>query len=544
MDSAAAAATSRPSVSAATANKGTAIAARKGYGKLLDLADLDGYLLSLLSTDLVEACRYALMAKENILGAAAGIVGSKSLNLKYSNSDNDSEHYNENAGDHNNNNSEGSSQHSSSSSWRWGWWQWEDLLAVATIWASHGQTPGARALGFHLVETSPNNSGSFWWWLLGAIRGGTMNRNNIIKNNIFRNKIVVYAILRVVLPRLYERLKSKALEYANREEPFGGDAIENDEQERPLSLRLQPPPKPMSQHREKNDEGGVGRNGDGNDNDVLKPPCAEASKSNIRALALQRRKLVVKTLVRYLDGVILPSMRLALLVSCWTGHDNGHGGNLALWWSGLSYEQSQLQQPSPPNNKTNTTANSKTNNALTANTTMLPLFVLYAHRRWFHKEAMELFWNKIGRGLLVLHGETSELWSSVSSALVIEWRTRVMRWSYRLDRLLSRNFRGSIDNSIVTRVVVGGGQTTNANNSNDNENGAGFTDNEPCILCGTHRVVVPYRLVECCGKVVCYVCLWERLAATTRKTSTDTTAGVITVSCPVCCQDIQRCEPV
>jgi len=245
--------------------------------------------------------------------------------------------------------------------------------------------------------------------------------------------------------------------------------------------------------------------------------------------------------------VILPSMRLALLISCWTGHDKGHGGNLALWWSGLSYEQSQSQQPSTTtnndnnSNKTNKTANS--NNALTATTTTLPLFVLYAHRRWFHKEAMELFWNKIGRGLLVVHGESSELWSSVSSALAIEWRTKVMRWSYRLNRLLSRKFRGRIDNSIASHGV-GGGQSNN-HHPDKSENDKGFTDNEPCILCGTHKVVVPYRLVECCGKVVCYVCLWERLAATTRKTSTDTTAAeAVTVSCPVCCQDIQRCEPV
>jgi hypothetical protein len=545
MDSSSSAATSRPSFAATT---DTSTATRTGYGygngKLLDLADLDGYLLSLLSTDLAEACKYALMAKENIFGA----VGSNSEN-------------NENS------NPEAASHSSTFVPWRW---QWEDFLAVATIWASRGQTPGARALGFHLVETTiettttPNSSrqSSFWWWLLGAIRGGNINSNRSNNNNnIFRNKIAVYAILRVILPRLYERLKSKGLEYANREEPFGGDATENEEKqhERPISLRLQPPPKPMPQ---RDDDGGFGcDDGDGNDDKtsreppyiVPKPPCAEATKANekaeaavaaatIRAIALQRRKIVVKTVVRWLDGMILPSMRLALVVSCWTGHDRGHGGNLALWWSGLSYELSQPPPPTTTNNKNTTTANNN-NNTMTANTltatTTLPLFVLYAHRRWFHKEAMELLWNQVGRGLLVLHGEISELSSSVSSALVIEWRTKVLRWSYQLDRL-SRKIQG-ID---ITSHV--GGQT---NNHPNNENDAGFTDkqNESCILCGTNEVVVPYRLVECCGKVVCYVCLWERLASTTsmtRKRTTMEAAPAVTVLCPVCCQDIQRCEPV
>ncbi len=386
----------------------------KHNGQLLDLADLDGYLLSLLSTDLAETIRYALLAKNTILEPAEKDSWKETVNTT-----------------------------SDAASW------WEDFLAFLTIWVSHGNTPGAKALGFGIPEASQQHQrSSFWRWVERATRGNS---------TVFRYKILIYGFCRIVLPRLYERMKIKGLEYANAEDD------RNSEQQH-LSLRLQAIPKQE-------------------DNTSISAP--DESKE-VRNLALQRRKLVVRAILGWMDGMLLPSARLALLLSCWIRNDSGHGGNLSMYMSGLSYQR-------------NTTSPARI-----ATRTMIPLFVVYAHRRWFHREAIELLWNKIGRGLLVVQQETSELRSSVSSLLATEWRMCKVRWSYRLDKLKKPN------------------QVCN---------------DEECALCGTKTIVVPYRLVECCGKVACYVCLWDRLASSKN-------ASLETVSCPVCYQVISRCEPV
>ena len=225
---------------------------------------------------------------------------------------------------------------------------------------------------------------------------------------------------------------------------------------------------------------------------------------------MQRRKLVIRMIFQWLDGAILPLMRLALLLSCWARTDLGHGGGLALWMSGLSYQ---------PRKQRAQTAFS------TATSVTLPLFVLYAHRRWFQREALELLWNKIGRSLLVLQRETTEMGSSVVSSLVTEWRMKVVCWSYKLKVLLfpkTAIFPKSSESSIDDKKEP-------------------QSETEPCALCGTDKVVVPYRLSGCCGKVVCYVCLWDRLASNTALRK-----GLFSenIPCPICYQDISKCKPV
>jgi hypothetical protein len=469
-------------------------------GKLLDLADLDGYLLSLLSSDLAEAFSYALLAKKNL---SEGIFGGETANA--------------NASIRTSNNTGTSSS---------SWWKWEDLLLVATIWASHGETPGARALGVRLVDRATPNGRrhrfSFWLWLLGASASGehyhhhrTDRRGN--SSNSFRNRIFLYAILRVVLPRLYERLKARALEYAHRDESVERNATEKhetdeepDESQHELSLRLQAPP-------QSGRDSGVDEEKKNNDAGADKASATETAA--IRALALQRRKLVLRKMILWLDGAILPSMRLALLLSCWAGVDGGHGGNLALWWSGLSYQSQKTAVAANPNPNASppTTPNQ---NALSS--TVVPLFVLYAHRRWFHKEATELLWNKIGKGLLAIHGDTSAMCASVAEALRNEWRMRTVRWSYR--------FYNAWENLRQHHLPVASSEPCRETNDDD----------EACALCGTNPVVVPYRLAECCGKVACYVCLWERLAVTMPRTYETSTTKL---PCPICGQFVEKCEP-
>lgn len=412
--------------------------------QLLDRVKLDGYLLSLLSNDLFDTLNYASEAKEFIL---------KSMGI-----DHKSELWNSNSGHSTIHRWEESSPTGSS---RHTWWQWKDLLAVFTIWASRGQTPGARALGFDLFDGADalqtgtqNRRFSFWWWIAGSSR---KNSNRAAR---FRYKILLYGFLRIVLPRIYERIKSMGLEYANY--PIKGfeDKVAD---------------------------------------------AAAKKRPNIRKLAVERRKLVIRAVFQWLDKAILPSVKLAMLLSCWAGSDSGHGGDLALWVSGLSYQPTTLQG---------------TNTVSTATIATIPLFVLYAHRRWFHREAVELLWKKFGRSILLMQRETTELGSAVAFSITTEWKMLMVRWSYKLKQL-SRNI---FPNESLPPT--------------DSESRPNEREDEPCAICGAHKVVVPYRL-GCCGTVACYVCLWERLASTANHGQKVGSK----MPCPICFQNISKCEP-
>ena len=419
-------------------------------GQLLDREKLDSYLLSLLSSDLFDTLYYALVVKGTIWESIAVARNKQPGNC----------------------NSEQPTIQRLEESSQTGqsgikWLRWKDLLAVLTIWASHGQTPGARALGFDIFDAAntsqtgaQNSRLSFWWWITGS------TCNNVGRAALIRYKILLYAFLRSVLPRLYEHIKSKGFEYAN--SPTIG--IEEGDSER--EAKEQP---------------------------------------NIRILALQRRKLFIRTILQWMDRAILPSVKLTMLLLCWAGIDSGHGGDLALWMSGLSYRPT-------------TTQGTKQAATSTATIATIPIFVLYAHRRWLHREAVELLWNKFGRSIILMQRETTELGSAVAISLATKWKMLMVRLRYKLNEL-PRNI------------------LPNANPSgNDLQNSHGAIDGEaePCSICGIHKVVVPYRLTGCCGKVACYVCLWESLASTA---TLDKKCGA-KVPCPVCYQNISKCDPV
>ena len=435
------------------------------YGKLLDLPDLDEYLLSLLVPDLSELGREAqtFLAK----------LKTNDGNLWSSNATSEEQQQRR----------ERNSNDSGNPSF------WKDLLAVATIYASRGQTPGARALGVELVERNQTtdhqqritNHRSTWslGWLMGIL-----GINNYKNNDSFLHRLLIYGILRVMLPRIYERWKAKALKYVEQSEKASLE--EETTATEQISLRLQ-----------------------SKEEDSKVPEAYHQIKNNHKQklLGKQRRRLVVQTIFRWID-VLVPSMRLALVLSCWKRNKSAgkHGGNLALWWSGLAYQSKQQK----PTNVSNGQASSNNNSNPTS--IVLPLFVLYAHRRWFHREVVELLWNRLGRSLLVVQGETSRLWSDIVMSLRNEW-SQFIRIK---QRLVSSNSSGS---------QLGYSQDNIADT--------------PCALCGKSKMVIPYRLVECCGAVACYVCLWERIAAD--KKNHQNTARV---SCPVCTQSITRCEPL
>jgi len=90
---------------------------KRHNGQVLDLVDLDGYLLSLLSTELAETVRYALLTKQTLLDPA------------------EKESW-----------KEAPAEIFPQSSY------WEDVMAFLTIWVSNGNTPGATALGFGLAS--------------------------------------------------------------------------------------------------------------------------------------------------------------------------------------------------------------------------------------------------------------------------------------------------------------------------------------------------------------------------------------------------------
>lgn len=259
------------------------------------------------------------------------------------------------------------------------------------------------------------------------------------------------------------------------------------------------------------------------------------------------------------DGVVLPAMRLALLVSFWAGRDRSrHGGSLALWWSGLSY-QHENDRPNHPTKQTSTTPSATTT---IQQTNLLPLFVLFAHRRWLQREAFELLWNKIGKGLLAIHGETTNLWSLVNERLSTEYRR------YRLAIVIASGRACSLSKQRSRRLreilllfwtdhFQNHLHETEDDEGEDNEQkrkttaaaAATTTLSEassplPCPLCGKDQMVVPYR-VDCCGGTACYVCLWEHVSTTLAAASTRAKAAAAkTIPCPLCYQDIRKCSPI
>ena len=253
-----------------------------------------------------------------------------------------------------------------------------------------------------------------------------------------------------------------------------------------------------------------------------------------------------------------------------------------MWLSGLSYNkdtttttnnantngtQQQQQQRSMPNSVASFT---------TTTTTTIPLFVLYAHRRWFHREMMDLLWNRLGRHLLTGYGEVNALTSDVYQQRQMQyyrfvWRRLVQRNRQLRKRLLvcissaaaawnnkkirfyfSRRIKSSAageneenhddeDDGIESLSTT---TTTMANDSDSNYN-YNYNYNKSCPICDTNEIAVPYRLVDCCGSVACYTCLWEYVATATATTKLQSSVAMaMTVPCPVCYQDSQRCRPV
>ena len=550
-----------PGAAAAAAAATTTPWPGHGFGKLLDLTDLDGYLLSLLSADLTDAIKYAFLAKQTI---AAAVVATTAASSKKNR-----------GGSHENNNTHENNTHEESATTRTtttttttdlkdasslplpraSWWKWEDVLAFVTIWASRGQTPATRALGFRLVEAPADNRPhppfSLWRWLAGAIGSSSNNNGSSTSASSsqqlwsFRCKIGLYAILRIVLPRLYERAKAKALEYADREED--DDENDDDDEKEEENETGREPPQPLV----------FGLRPHGSDPLLRIPPTAEpetprtpsASTANreMRALAVRRRKRVLRMIFRGLDGMNL-YMRMVLLLSFWAGHDRSHGGNPSAWWSGLSYAHAP---PPPTAAATGTTGSASATTATATATTNAPvpavyptLFVAYAHRRWLAKEAKELL-VRIGWIWQTVRGDTSSLVSAVAKSLREDLRLRVLRWSYRFAQFRRR----LAATRMAARILPAGILRPPA----DGAGGVGGGDAVvrpvgPCPMCGAKNIVVPYRLSECCGKVVCYVCLWERLAATNRhrigKRITPEEVESMTFPCPLCHRDIRSCEAV
>ncbi|OEU12902.1 hypothetical protein FRACYDRAFT_244175 [Fragilariopsis cylindrus CCMP1102] len=226
-------------------------------------------------------------------------------------------------------------------------------------------SPAAHLLGFGYKTSTTTTSSS------NNVENSNSSSSNVInkrrRRRIQRLQILLYAFLRIVLPKLYEIMKRKGIDYyVNKKEEEEKDMSSS-------SLSPLPPSSPLTlqlSHQQQKQEKKI-----------------DVRIKLLKQISSNRKKLIIQKIVQCIDTTI-PIIRLSLLLSCWNTNQknqntNQHGGNLSMFLSGLSFTT------------TATSANTMSSSPLPIASSTL--FVLYAHRRWFHREFVDLVWNRIGR---------------------------------------------------------------------------------------------------------------------------------------------------
>ena len=145
------------------------------------------------------------------------------------------------------------------------------LLQFATLWISQGQTPATRALKLELALSSPSSAPR------------PKKRQPMV--SLVHQRLIVYGILSIGLPRLYQYIRDKWMQQRQRPESIPED------------------------------------------------------ETSIQRLARERRVQTVETMFRMVDTVV-PMIRLSLLLSCWSLYSRKKTTltpNLAMWLVGWQY---------------------------------------------------------------------------------------------------------------------------------------------------------------------------------------------------------------
>jgi hypothetical protein len=207
------------------------------------------------------------------------------------------------------------------------------LLQFATLWISQGQTPATRALKLQLkLGSSPSSA--------PGVGPHTRPNKRQPMVSLVHQKIIVYAILSIGLPRLYQYTKDFV-------------RMQQQQQQRPESTTLIP------------------------EDDII-----DYETSMIQRLARERRRSTLETMFRVVDTAI-PMIRLSLLLSCWSLYSRKKMTpmvpNLVMWLVGWQYTT----------NTTNTSSSQIIHGGIDTSSRQL-LHVQHAHRRWLQEEGMRL----------------------------------------------------------------------------------------------------------------------------------------------------------
>ncbi|OEU06578.1 hypothetical protein FRACYDRAFT_254262 [Fragilariopsis cylindrus CCMP1102] len=244
-------------------------------------------------------------------------------------------------------------------------------------------SPAAHLLGFGYKTTATTTNTTKVESNSNNVISSTQRRRHRRRRRRQLVQIISYAFLRIVLPKLYEIMKRKGIDYINNkeEEEEEGEEDVSSSFSSPLTLQL------SQEHQEKKE--------------VKKEDDVKVIRTTklLQQISWNRKKLIIQKIIQSIDTTV-PIIRLLLLLSCWKQNQNTntnqHGGNVSMYLSGLSY-----------NTASATSANTMSSSPLPIASSTL--FVLYAHRRWFHREFVDLVWNRIGRSLITTSNEINEM---------------------------------------------------------------------------------------------------------------------------------------
>jgi hypothetical protein len=222
------------------------------------------------------------------------------------------------------------------------------LLQLVTLWMSQGQTPATRALNLELVP-SPSNSNSN----SNSNASPRPSKRQPMGSWVNQHRLVVYSILSIGLPRLYQYAQEKWRQQQQQRQQHPGSIPEDDDE------------------------------------------------TSIRRRARERRVQTVDTMFRVIDTAV-PMMRLSLLLACWSWYSKSRTNtntnttlqaltpNLAMWLVGWQHQYQYQYQYQYQSTLTSANQNNNSNGGNGGGTSRQPLHVQHAHRRWLQEESMRL----------------------------------------------------------------------------------------------------------------------------------------------------------
>ena len=395
----------------------------------------------------------------------------------------------------------------------------QDLIVKFwTLVITQGRTPAVQALHLDVTEAGSSTGTS------SLLSGNDQQRlhheyhhhQQQLQQNINRRKrrqqrrIFVYAALETVVPFWYEYyIKQKALRW--------------------LATPPSPTPTPSS----------ISSGGDEVQRQ-LEHQRRQQRLVEVRLKREERRRLFVRKLLQTVDTII-PLVRLGLLMNVWwrrrassTTTNRASSlpftTNLAMALSGLQYheeENGNFFGGGGGDGGSDGTSSSSSSLSL------VPFFVLYAHRRWIHTEAVRL-WSAMGQPFVRTCTNTTRQIRTVLNSIIDNHRHRRRQQQRHQRRLLQQqqqqqDFGSGTKSSSVTIAKAAPSSSSSSYA-------------KPCPFCQRdhQQIVVPYKM-EPCGHVACYVCLWNFVKSHCHRNNISISSQS-PPCCPICDEDFVHCS--